>query len=162
PSKRQSIWASVSRAVRTPDELEDALALNFNLGGGRSFTLLPNRDFGAEEVIAYELGYRQQVTDRLSFDTALFYNRYRSLAVFASTNNLLNGMDGEGYGVEVAATWRRTDWWKLSAAYSYLRLCLHTDPNLSAGTRAVGESAEKTTPQNNFYLRSSFDLSHNV
>ena len=34
--------------------------------------------YGSEYLIAYEAGYRQQVTDRFAWDLALFYNEYDS------------------------------------------------------------------------------------
>ena len=161
PTKRQSVWVSVSRAVRTPDLLENDFRV--------LPVLVPNRDLRSEEVIAYELGYRIQATDRLSFDTALFYNDYSRLSVFGPVSGsailplqFQNGMTGETYGAEISATWKPTDWWKLSASYSYLKLNLHADENLPAGFRAMAEVTEKQSPQNNFYIRSSFDLPHNV
>ena len=162
-SKRHSIWASASRAVRTPDILEDSFALV-----ATPVSLVPNRDLDAEEVIAYELGYRAQATDRLSFDTALFYNRYDHLSVinnlpappgsFIGPLQFTNGMDGEIYGVEIAATWNPTDWWKLHGAYSYLKLNLHADRKLGTALQSSAELPEKQSPQNHFYVRSSFDM----
>ena len=165
PTKRQSVWASVSRAVRTPDIFENDLQIN--LGTQPLFT--PNRDLRSEEVIAYELGYRTQATDKLSFDTALFYNRYDRLSVITSALpgstlplDFTNSMNGETYGVEIAATWNPTSWWKLHGAYSYLKLNLHADQQLGPGLRAADETVEKQSPQNHFYIRSSFNLPGHV
>src|SRR5207302_432619 len=127
--------------------------------------LVPNRDLHSEEVIAYELGYRAQATDRLSFDTALFYNTYDRLSIFGPVTpgsvfplEFMNGMTGETYGAELAATWKPFDWWKLSGAYSYLKLNLHANRNLAPGFQDTAEATEKQSPQNHFYIRSSFDL----
>ena len=40
------------------------------------------RNFDSEEVIATELGYRIEATEKLSFDLALFYNDYAKLGTF--------------------------------------------------------------------------------
>jgi iron complex outermembrane recepter protein len=157
PTKRQSVWLAVSRAVRTPDILENDFQVQP--------VLVPNRDLHSEEVIAYELGYRAQATDRLSFDTALFYNTYNRLSIFGPVTpgsvlplEFMNGMTGETYGAELAVTWKPFDWWKLSGAYSYLKLNLHANRNLAPGFQDIAEATEKQSPQNHFYIRSSFDL----
>src|SRR6185503_2044517 len=79
PTQRQSVWASVSRAVRTPTMLEDNIritSLQSIAGAGNYPQSVGNVDFKSEEVLAYELGYRSQVTDDLSTDLAVFYNDY--------------------------------------------------------------------------------------
>lgn len=167
PSKKQSVWLAVSRAVRTPDILEDSFDLRSPVT-----SLLPNRSLRSEEVIAYEFGYRAQATDRLSFGTALFYNDYDRLSVVsllppASGNQaaplqFTNGMEGETYGVEITANWKPTSWWTLYGAYSYLKLNLHADQKVPLPLRPTAELPEKQSPQNHFYIRSAFDLPGNV
>ena len=73
PSRRQTVWAAVSRALRTPSRADNDLFVS------GAFTFLPNRDLDPEEVLAYELGYRAQVHDRLAFDLTVFYNDYDRL-----------------------------------------------------------------------------------
>ncbi|MDQ3624575.1 MAG: TonB-dependent receptor [Verrucomicrobiota bacterium] len=167
PSKNQSIWLAISRAVRTPDILEDSFDIR-----SPATTLLPNRTLRSEEVIAYELGYRAQATEGLSFDTALFYNQYDRLSVVTQLPpsagsgiaplQFTNGMHGETYGVEITATWKPADWWTLSGAYSYLKLNLHPDPKVPSALRRSAELPENQSPQNHFYIRSAFDLPGNL
>jgi iron complex outermembrane receptor protein len=64
---RQTLWAAVSRAVRTPSRLD------------RDLVILPGPNFNSEVVRAYELGYRGQATERLSFSVSAFYNDYDDL-----------------------------------------------------------------------------------
>src|SRR4029078_10786616 len=74
----QTIWGAISRAVRTPTRIdEDLVAPNPNTGP--PLFLLPNREFGSESLLAYELGYRIQPTTYLSFDLAGYYNDYSNL-----------------------------------------------------------------------------------
>ena len=79
---KQVLWGAVSRAVRTPVRIEEDANFIFPasqspasfldlLGGGRSLQ--------SEDLLAFELGYRRQVNDRLSFELATFYNIYRNL-----------------------------------------------------------------------------------
>src|SRR5437667_283469 len=83
PTKRQSVWAAVSRAVRTPTLSEDGIGTRqlpsfpAALGGAPLFARLAGSPaFKSEELLAYELGYRAQATDRRSVDLALLYNAY--------------------------------------------------------------------------------------
>lgn len=165
PSQTQSVWLAVSRAVRTPDILEDAFDLRSPVT-----SITPNHSLRSEEVVAYELGYRVQATKRFTFDTALFYNRYERLSVISllppsagiGTLQFVNGMEGDVYGAELAATWNPTDWWQIYGAYSYLKLNLHANPNIAAVPTSPHELPEKQSPQNHFYFRSSFDIPGNV
>ena len=170
PTKRQTAWASVSRAVRTPSLVENDLVIStlptFSASGRAIFPrIIPNQALLAEAVIAYELGYRAQVADRLSFDTALFYNRYNRLMVTQTgkaftdpANGVLtlpinrnNREKADVFGAELSATWKITDWWRIQGQYSWLKMNLH--PSLSV---------ERQSPQNQFYLRSSWDLPGNL
>ncbi len=181
PTKRQSVWAAVSRAVRTPTFLENDIEISTLpaplASGGTIFPrLIYNRDLDSEVVVAYELGYRAQATDKLSVDAALFYNRYEQLIVaqpglprvdpatgaLILPVNRINGEEADNYGVEVAATWKIADWWQLYGQYTYLQMNLHADRNLPPASQASAELVEKQSPQNQFYVRSSWNLPGNV
>jgi iron complex outermembrane recepter protein len=179
PTRRQTVWAAVSRAVRTPTLSEDGIATRQTpsfppaLRGAPLFGRLRNStDFKSEELLAYELGYRAQATDKFSVDLASFYNVYDNLRVvvpgtatpgagpgtFDLPLNFQNRMKGETYGVELAATWQLTDWWRLYGTYTFLRMNLHRD----AGLAASAEVAEGQSPQHQVYLRSSWNLPRHV
>jgi iron complex outermembrane receptor protein len=178
PTKRQTVWAAVSRAVRTPTYLENDFELSsLPIPGTAIFPRgINNRDLDSEEVIAYELGYRAQATDKLSFDTALFFNRYDHLIVsqpglryvdpetgaLISPGNRTNGEDADVYGVEVSTTWKATDWWRIYGQYTYLNMNLHADRKLPPASRDSFELVEKQSPRSQFYVRSSLDLPGNV
>ena len=180
PTKRQSVWTAVSRAVRTPSLTEDdvQLTLPSASSSAKSTTrLTANRDLQAEEVFAYEMGYRVQATEAFSVDTALFYNVYRDLrgnrtntalahtvqGILLGASQFQNNMSGETYGVELSANWRITDWWQLRGSYSYLQMNLHGDQSLSAASRTSSEKGiEGTTPQQQVYLQSSWNIGRNV
>src|SRR5439155_25612604 len=68
----------------------------------------------------------------------------------------------ETYGAELAATWHATSWWKLHGSYSYLHLNLHAGQKLPVALRSPAELPEKQSPQNHFYILSSFDIPGNV
>jgi iron complex outermembrane receptor protein len=175
PTQRQSVWVAISRAVRTPSFVEHDVQLTLPSSNPNSPSVVRtvgNRGLQAEEVTAYELGHRVQATDNLSVDAAVFYNVHDHLRInrinpaLATTvkgirlaaSQFDNGMSGETYGAELAANWRVTDWWRLHAAYSFLEIQLHRDPGLPAST----ESPEGQDPHHQLYLRSSWNLPHEV
>jgi iron complex outermembrane recepter protein len=180
PDERQSIWAAVSRAVRTPNRIEDNISANTNLLPPN--TLFPGQPLGtvrlvgndsveSETLLAYELGYRIQATPRLSLDIATFYNDYEDLlfvgegyfgtpfmdgSLFILPLVIDNVGGGETYGVELVADWRPTNYWRLAAGYSYLEMDL--------GDTSIGRKkrAERGSPQNQINLRSYLSLPHNL
>lgn len=169
PTKRQSVWASISRAVRTPTLLEDHIriaSLQSTPGVGNFPQAVGNADFKSETVVAYELGYRAQVTDDLSTDLAFFYNDYDRLRVLVPQTAkppflpvlAQNRMGAKTYGVEWASTWRATKLWQLYGAYTFLEQELKRENNISF----TAEAAEHQSPQSQVYLQSSWDLPHDV
>jgi len=180
PRERQTFWASISRAVRTPSRAEDDVILNQvvpagTLGpGSPAFvtTIYGNRNFVSEELLAYEIGYRFQPHRTLSLDLALFYNDYdrlRSQEPGPSPTqpqvlptfplHLENNLYGETYGIEAAVTWEIARWWRLQPAYTFLDMQLHRRPG-SGDTSS--EQDEGKSPRHQFMLRSSMDLPHNL
>jgi iron complex outermembrane receptor protein len=174
PSEEQSVWAAVSRAVRTPNfgEHHSRSTLIPALGGNVLPVVLPSPSLDSESMLAYELGYRAQPTDALSWDLALFYNDYRGLRALVPSTLLpefdaglpplfyfplewQNRMDGETYGVELAANYQLNECWRLYGAYTFLQMQLY------APTAPSAELAEDQSPQNQVYLWLSGDLGRN-
>jgi iron complex outermembrane receptor protein len=171
PTDRQAIWASVSRAVRTPSQAEDDIRLRQATAvAGVHALITGGRGFDSEELLAYEAGYRWRPLDRVSLDVTAFYHDYDNLrslepagvapgppfTVMATAGNRLYG---ETYGVEFAPSWQVTDWWRLQAAYTFLQMQLHRDAGSGDTT---SERDESRNPHHQLSLRSSLDLPHNV
>src|SRR5690242_8527391 len=113
PTKDQTVWGAISRAVRTPTRLDqDLVAPNPAFGG--TPVLLPNSDFESETLIAYELGYRLKPFTNLSFDAAGFYNDYDNLRSVeplpGGKFTIENKLEGESYGASLATKWQINDW----------------------------------------------------
>jgi len=175
PTEKQTIWAAVSRAVRTPSAddlyiLQNRMAFQPSSGPPILISVFGNRDFKSEELLAYELGYRAEPTKQLSFDATAFYNVYDRLRYFVQGSPQLennpppphlvipltqeNAERGQTYGTELLAEWQATDKWKWIASYSLLEM--HISPNIG------GIPINNQSPQNQFQLRSYLDLPHNV
>jgi iron complex outermembrane receptor protein len=170
PTKRQSAWFSVSRAVRTPSLGETDLRIT---GPPIAPAVLPqvqpNPNFRSEELIAYELGYRAQVTHAFSVDAALFYNVYDRLAVAAPGAPtappppifqplvVVNDASGESEGAEIAATWQAMEGLRLYAAYSLIKTHLRTKMPAPLPPETAAQE-----PQQQVYAQFSLDLPQNI
>jgi iron complex outermembrane recepter protein len=169
PAPAHGLWGAVSRAVRVPTRLERDIAVHVaDLPDRTAVRLLGNRAFGAERLIAYELGYRWTPADALSTDVAVFHNRYRGLASLefgdpfsdsASTRTIRpihneNLIAGSARGVEALVTYSPARRTRVSVSYSHLNLRLRSEgDDLNRSRFAAG-----ATPRHQFGLRSSVDL----
>ncbi len=176
PAEKHTIWAAVSRAVRTPSESEAVPFINFVAGaptvgpGGGLYvpTFVANPGVESENLLAYELGYRVQPGARVSIDATVFYHDYQDLMAPNPTGfvpgtpmGLLaiepqNTLQGQSYGTEFTLTVAPREGWRLSASYSALQLQMHGSP------AAEAEKIERNAPTHQCSLRSSYDFSRFV
>ena len=152
PAERHTIWAAVSRAVRSPSRIDSDVEVSL---GPTAIT--GDRDFASETVLAYEAGYRVRPVDRLLLSIASFYNDYRnlrSLNQLTPTNFVIgNGFNGQTWGVELSGTYQATAWWRLRGGYTYLNKALWRDrANVTPSVR------EGNDPQNQVLIQSILDL----
>lgn len=147
PTKDQMLWSAVSRAVRTPTPIEEDLTSTLATGPAAGTTIparaafVPNNDFKSEQLKAYELGYRNQITASLSVDLAVFYNDYDqlqtievgTLSVITTGPNapyffipfkFTNNMKGKSHGFEASLNWAVNERLKLAFDYSFLKLAV--------------------------------------
>jgi iron complex outermembrane receptor protein len=155
---RQSAWAAISRAVRTPTQLEEDLRI---VVGPVSFD--NNRNFQSEDVLAYELGYRTEPADWLALDIATFYNNYTNLSSVETAGfprlAVGNSINGQTYGIELGSTLKLADWWTVRASNSFL----HVQLDRAAGSSDLTTIRKRRDdPQHQAYIRSSMDLGRNV
>ncbi len=150
---QRTVWGAVSRAVRTPNRLDnDIFFPPFVVGSA---------EFESETVIAYELGYRTQLRDNLSLDTAVYYNQYdklRGINNAAAVPEVSNEGEGHGHGLEVSALWVVDPDWRLRFGYNYQKLKIRAKSG-STDTSIVG--LDRNDPHHQFLLNSSMDLRDN-
>jgi iron complex outermembrane receptor protein len=177
PSSKQTVWSAISRALRVPSRVEHDLVLTaFMEPTTPTFIrVLGTRDFEAERLTAYEIGYRLQAAERLFLDVTAFHDDYSRLlslepgTPFTETSPppdhtvvplfIQNKMGAEVRGVEVAWDWQPVPAWRLSGSYSYLNMDLvKAADSLDASTEA---STEGSSPRGAAGLRSSLDLPRN-
>jgi iron complex outermembrane receptor protein len=181
PTRNNSIWMAISRAVRTPSRSEDGSRVTIRTIPPRSSenpTFLPltilgfgSRDFDSEEILAYEVGYRTKLREWLRFDLAAFYNVYDQLSTGELQNPFLafgpaplhlvlpatvdNKMEGETYGIELALECQALHWWRIQVSYSYLHVQFHLD---SDSTDVQFVSDEDKVPDHQISLRSMIGM----
>jgi len=158
PDDRHTLWAAVSRAVRTPTRLDEDIQF---LAGGRVI-LQGSPGFASEKLIAYEVGYRVQTGSSLSLDAAAFYNVYddlRSQELRSGVVVLANELNAEAWGLELRANYQAMPWWRLQADAVWFGEHLHLDPG---STDPTGGQGEGNDPPSRFSLRSMIDLPHGM
>jgi iron complex outermembrane receptor protein len=165
---KQMIWAAVSRAVRMPSRVDEDERVPFAppLSGIFGPNLLTgNSNFVSETEIAFELGYRAQLGQKISTSISTFYNLYNDIrsASFSPTTIFpvvfQNNLKGETYGFELTADYQILDWWRLHGGYDLLKENIYVESGQTDINNAHNEIAD---PQQQFSLRSSMDLPKNV
>lgn len=178
PHEQHSVWAAVSRSVRTPSRAERGSQIVNEVlppGSPPGFLSVPtvvtvdgSSGFKSEVLLAYELGYRFQPLERLSVDLTGFYNDYdrlRSLepgpvdasslpAYIRAPNFFDNLLKGQSYGAELAVNFQATEWWRWRGSYSALQVQLQ---DKAGGLDRLSGSAEGDT-HHQASLRSLMDL----
>lgn len=152
PTENQSLWAGVSRSVRTPSRIDRDI--DFTLGlipPGTSLNPGPipvlsvvrgQTTQQSENLWSYEAGYRLSVSDKATFDIAAFYNDYDELQTAVPTMPIIevvngapmlvaplvatNDGSGRGLGFEISARWSPIRRLRLDAAYAFLDLDVTT------------------------------------
>ena len=186
PNNENSFWASIARAVRTPSRGENDLTLN--AGELRDIPGLPalpfpvvsilhgSSQFNSEKLIAYEIGYRRQLTSQASIDLAGFINDYsqlrdlsfgaftlttglpRQLIAPATMNNQASAFT---YGFESSIDWKPINNWRLQGSYSFLHMHIHSNELLKTSDPTTG-GADKISPRHLLSVRSNYDVSERL
>lgn len=162
----QMFWTAISRAVRTPSRVDrdERLPTGFPAGMPQDI-LRGNSDFVSETVIAYELGYRAQLSQKVSASISTFYNDYDNIRSLSSTPvtdfpfTFENNLEAETYGMELSASYQLFNWWRLRGGYNLLKEHFRIKPGKMDVNAAHNETAD---PQQQFSLRSSMDLPENL
>ena len=176
PDDRNTVWAAVSRAIRTPSRVEDDIefaAARFLAPDGTPTEVQYTGNDGvqSEELLAFEVGYRVQASPAVSLDLATFINSYDRL--IGSTlgspafdagavpprvvipSNVANTMDATTYGAELAVNWQVNDDWRLAAGYTFIELDVDGDDDSTA-------FFEGGTPRHQLSVRSYYNVTRDL
>lgn len=146
-NENHTVWGAVSRAVRTPSQVEDSGAFRYLLVATAPVTVFGvirgDADLKAETLMAYELGYRGRPSSRTALDVVGFYNHYERLINIDRTVPVAgppfekplpwtNSRPGYVFGGEITGRWVPARSWTLSSAYAFYQEHLRTSDRFEA------------------------------
>ena len=166
PTEKQTVWAAVSRAVRTPSRFDLDGRANLQVFSAfpaqSPFSVVSsfgNPDLKSETLIAYELPSRIEITKNTTMPRFTRLPRFDSARPWCAPMTVEPGsfplhtviptydqikcrLLGQTYGVELSAHWNVTDTWHLTASYSWLQMHINmVDPLLDTSPRTRFNSA---------------------
>ncbi|HEV2500627.1 MAG TPA: TonB-dependent receptor, partial [Terriglobia bacterium] len=173
PRPRQALWTAVTRAVRTPADIDEGLQLTGFLTAQPLpiyLRILGSGQFFSEQMEGYEAGYRSLLAPKLYLDIAAFHNDYNDLESygvnqpFFETSPLrvvlpfpyVNGVMGSTDGFEITPDWKPERWLDLKGSYSYLDMNLRARPGFIDTSYATAD--EGSSPQSQIVIQSLFNL----
>ncbi len=169
PLEGHTFWGAVSRAVRSPSRFFDDAKLRIVIpaaGFPLIFEQVGNRALEAEELLAYEVGYRLHVERTFSLDIALFSNHYEDQIAqapllappppgVALQTQYINGEEAHSYGLELSSRWQVLERWRLDLSYSFIDIDRHL---AVSGVGAPLATTDRKTPSHQAVLRSQLEL----
>jgi iron complex outermembrane recepter protein len=178
---KQTAWAAVSRALRTPSSLDTGSEANFGgfippSGPPVALRIVGNPDFQDERLVAYEAGYRAELPHHAAIDISAYYNNYDSLETAEPGAPFFEGapapphlviplvyenlMRGEAHGVELSGSWKAAPHWTISPGYALEEIHMH----LAAASQDTqsAPAAEGSTPRHWARVDSHLDLPHGL
>lgn len=181
PDQTNTVWAAVSRALRTPADSD--VIVRYNSGGYIQpdgtpvvFSAFGNPNLKNEAVLSYEFGYRALLYKNLSLDVAAYFNNYTNQITVepgtpfmesspAPTHLVVpfmekNLMTATTRGIEVFANWKPTNWWTLSPGFSFEHI--HRRLDSSSHDPAALTAPDEDSPGTSAQLRNHMAFSHGV
>ncbi|HEX5483475.1 MAG TPA: TonB-dependent receptor [Terriglobia bacterium] len=174
PRPHQSLWAAVTRALRTPARLDEDLMLTGTLQANPPtfLRILGNTNLRPEVLTSFEAGYRTMPARNVYLDIAAFHGHYNDLSAFGGASIFseltpspahtviavpyVNGVRATTNGFEISPDWQPLSWWSLRGSYSYLHLNAFNKPGLQE-TGSVA-SYEGSSPHHEVVIESRFNL----
>lgn len=160
PDEHQTVWAAVSRAVRTPslEEVDIVQRLDVNdVPFQRG-----SDDFHSEELVAYELGYRRPLGARATLDLAAFVNRFDELQSIELDGNGIqvydNQVEADAHGIEMALDFDPRSDWRLRSSYSWFEMDFEAEAGSFENVGDFVDTKDELVPEHRFSLRSYYDL----
>ena len=180
PNENNTLWAAISRAVRTPsrsDRNNSALVTSFPGQGGIPTGIVAERsdELKSEQMMAYEIGYRVKPMSKLSIDIAGFWNHCEGLRSYESgapilnglpptsvviPQNPINGIDANTYGVETGVNVNVTDDLRLAGSYSFLQVDAYLRDNSMDVTDE--HKIEGSSPRNQVQAHAYYHLTKQI
>jgi iron complex outermembrane receptor protein len=180
PTTRQAIWFAASRALRGISPSDTSVtALLEPVPSGSGLLIVPealgNPNMRPESEIAFQTGYRAELTSKISISANGYYNHYTRLRgqdagvpileTASGTPFLLlpetanNKINGQTHGIEFFGNWKPFSIWKLSGGYTWLDGVFRDN---STGAPPNTTATILNSPHHQFSVRSNLDLPHRI
>lgn len=174
PSAHQTIWAAVTRAVRTPSRLDQDLQLTDFLSASPPIFLrvVGSKSFRSEHLLGTEVGYRQSFARDFYLDISVFRNDYNHLYGYGPGSEyvetypspahiilqlpLANALKGDTSGGEIAPEWKPANWLQVKGSYSYLHLYVHDRPEFTDDLNTVSDNG--SSPHHQAVIQALFNI----
>jgi iron complex outermembrane recepter protein len=173
PDPSSTIWAAVSRAVRTPDKVDNEVLVRVAQLNPTppplTFLLISGSPSVQAEVLhAYELGYRYSWKEKLFADSAIYYNNYSDLGTLSAPGApIVNPSPfyvdipeyaattgrGQTHGLEMSLRYLPVRRWRISAGITELR---------GASSPGVAFPAVTYNPRQQFNAQSRLNLTRHL
>jgi iron complex outermembrane receptor protein len=178
PTPTRTIWGAISRAVRTPDRVDEDVQVDIFVPPVIWGRINGNHAIRSERLVAYEAGIRTLVVPRLYLGLSGFHNVYRDLLAQSAPTitpapsppfppqdillgfNYRNGVKGNTDGAEIAPELQAAEWWRIRAAYSYLHI--HLGDQNGFTDKLTLTSLRGSSPNSQAFLQSQINVSRNV
>ncbi len=188
PTETETYWGAISKAIRTPNRIDsggEALYKIYQPGEGMNPAADPfnlgvvissvKANVENEKINAFELGYRKQISNSLTFDAATFYQKsYKDVTREAQTpicypsNKPVpfcdptdfvrlelvteHNLDGHSTGFELNTEWHNNEGWTVDFAYAYINAVFYYTHNSNDTTRKASESGSSPDHQANILI----------
>jgi iron complex outermembrane receptor protein len=174
---QQTLWAGVTRGVRTPSRFETEVRVTQFLRPS-PFTyvqLAGSQAFDAETLVGTEAGYRRLISPSLYLDVTAFHNTYQSLSSFSpftvsvqtapiphvlATTTYENGIRATSDGFEISPDWRPRSWLRVRGSYALLNINATDRPGFSDPANVA--AYEGSVPRHQASVQGSLTLPHRV
>jgi iron complex outermembrane recepter protein len=169
PRRGYSVWAAVTRSTRTPSRGEQDARKGLQVLPPSQALPLPtvlvatgNRQLDPETLLAYEFGFRADLSQSFALDISAFYNLYHGI-IFPVRGtpfndggtqvtvplNISNVKKYQSSGAELALQWQPYQRLKLKGGYAYINF---------TGAGVDDSLAVRATPAHQGTLRSMLAL----
>ena len=176
PTPQQSLWASATRALRTPSRLDTGVRFIVDQIDPQTFVAIVGQDdFEAEELTAWELGYRLGIGREWALDINAFVHDYDNLRSFENPQGpddffiednaafvplrAENNSSGRSQGAELSLTWQAGPSLNTRLGYAYFDLDTTLGPNSIASDLNATSGKD---PRHNGFIQASWEPRHNI
>ncbi len=174
---KQVVWASLSKAARTPSRAERDVRVDLRAmeqgGMPAIIRLLGNPNFDSAHVLACEAGLRREVSDKILLDLAAYYNVYDGLRTFEPEAPIFeplpvphlvlphrfdNKASAKAYGIEAAVDVFPSRSCRIRAGYTLEVAEFRLDSDSGDPFGRAADDRPGNTPRHQGFLRTSMEL----